>query len=70
METNPPHQCFCLLAGDYNLPDDIILSVPVTFKDGQWSLLRDVSVREELKERLELSARELSQEKEPKDINI
>ncbi|XP_044043983.1 putative malate dehydrogenase 1B isoform X2 [Siniperca chuatsi] len=53
-----------LCPGYYNLPDDIVLSVPVTFTDGKWSVLSDVTVGDELKERLQLSASELRQEKE------
>ncbi|KAK2880335.1 putative malate dehydrogenase 1B isoform X2 [Channa argus] len=53
-----------LCPGYYNLPDSVILSVPVTFADGKWSVVFDVSVGDMLKERLQLSARELRQEKE------
>ena len=45
--------------GYYNLPAGIVLSVPVTFADGKWSVLSDVSVGDKLKERLQLSAIEL-----------
>lgn len=47
--------------GYYDLPDGIVLSVPITFMDGKWSVLFDVTVGEELKERLHLSASELRQ---------
>ncbi|AWO95763.1 putative malate dehydrogenase 1B [Scophthalmus maximus] len=50
--------------GDYDFPDGIVLSVPVAFTDCKWSVLFDVAVGEELKERLQLSARELQEEKE------
>ncbi|XP_073318727.1 putative malate dehydrogenase 1B [Pagrus major] len=53
-----------LCPGYYDLPDGTVLSVPVTFMDGKWSVLFDVTVGEELKERLHLSASELRQEKE------
>ncbi|KAM6958561.1 putative malate dehydrogenase 1B [Tautogolabrus adspersus] len=53
-----------LCKGYFNLPDGIVLSVPVTFKDGEWSVLFDVTVGEELQERLQLIASELRQEKE------
>lgn len=46
-------------AGRYDLPDGAVLSVPVTFTDGKWSALADVSVGDELRERLELSASEI-----------
>lgn len=50
-----------LLIGYYNLPDGIVISVPVTFTGGKWSVLFDATVGDELKERLQLSARELRQ---------
>ncbi|XP_049426207.1 putative malate dehydrogenase 1B isoform X2 [Epinephelus fuscoguttatus] len=53
-----------LCPGDYDLPDGIVLSVPVTFADGKWSALFDVTVGGKLKEKLQLSASELRQEKE------
>ncbi|XP_031148149.1 putative malate dehydrogenase 1B isoform X2 [Sander lucioperca] len=53
-----------LCPGYYNLPDGIVLSIPVTFTDGRWSVLCDVTVGDELKERLQLYASELRQEKE------
>ncbi|XP_051284206.1 putative malate dehydrogenase 1B [Dicentrarchus labrax] len=53
-----------LCPGFYGLPAGIVLSVPVTFTDGKWSVLSDVTVGDELKERLQLSARELKEEKE------
>ncbi|XP_008299947.1 putative malate dehydrogenase 1B [Stegastes partitus] len=53
-----------LCPGHNNLPDDIVQSVPVKFTDGKWSVVSDVTVGDELKERLQLSASELRQEKE------
>lgn len=53
--------CPWLLVGLYNLPDGVVLSVPVTFTDGKWSVLFEVTVGDELKERLQLSASELRQ---------
>uniref|UniRef100_UPI0037E7BBA0 putative malate dehydrogenase 1B n=1 Tax=Semicossyphus pulcher TaxID=241346 RepID=UPI0037E7BBA0 len=50
--------------GYYNLPDGIVLSVPVTFTGGKWSVLFDVTVGDELKEKLQLFASEVRQEKE------
>ncbi|KAG7241000.1 hypothetical protein INR49_026030, partial [Caranx melampygus] len=50
-----------LCPGCYNLPDDIVISVPVTFTEGKWSVLFDVTVGDELNERLQLYARELRQ---------
>lgn len=53
--------CLWLLVGYFNVPDGIVLSVPVTFRDGKWSVLFDVTVGHKLKERLQLSATELTQ---------
>uniref|UniRef100_A0A8C2WSZ1 Malate dehydrogenase 1B, NAD (soluble) n=1 Tax=Cyclopterus lumpus TaxID=8103 RepID=A0A8C2WSZ1_CYCLU len=50
-----------LCPGDYNLPDGIVLSLPVTFTDGKWSALLDLTVGDELRERLQLYASELRQ---------
>uniref|UniRef100_A0A3Q3GT77 Malate dehydrogenase 1B, NAD (soluble) n=1 Tax=Labrus bergylta TaxID=56723 RepID=A0A3Q3GT77_9LABR len=50
-----------LCKGYFNLPDGIVLSVPVTFKDGEWSVLFDVTVGEVLQERLQLIASELGE---------
>jgi len=50
-----------LLVGEYNLPDGVVLSLPVTFTDGKWSALLDLTVGEELRERLQLYANELKQ---------
>uniref|UniRef100_A0A3Q1HCU8 Lactate/malate dehydrogenase C-terminal domain-containing protein n=1 Tax=Anabas testudineus TaxID=64144 RepID=A0A3Q1HCU8_ANATE len=47
--------------GYCDLPDGIILSVPVTFTQGKWSVLFDVTVGNELKERLHLSASKVQQ---------
>lgn len=38
-----------------------MLSVPLTFKAGEWSALSDVTVGEDLKKRLQLSADEIEQ---------
>ncbi|XP_037617460.1 putative malate dehydrogenase 1B [Sebastes umbrosus] len=59
-----------LCPGYYNLPDGIVLSIPVTFTDGKWSALFDVTVGDELKKRLQLSASELTQEKELGSENV
>ncbi|XP_034006878.1 putative malate dehydrogenase 1B [Trematomus bernacchii] len=53
-----------LCPGDYNLPDGIVLSVPVIFTDRKWSVLSDVTREDNLKERLEIAASELRQEKD------
>uniref|UniRef100_A0A8D3A247 Malate dehydrogenase 1B, NAD (soluble) n=1 Tax=Scophthalmus maximus TaxID=52904 RepID=A0A8D3A247_SCOMX len=60
--TCSPDEVFSLgVVCDYDFPDGIVLSVPVAFTDCKWSVLFDVAVGEELKERLQLSARELQE---------
>lgn len=54
--------------GHYDLPDGIVLSVPVTFTDGKWSVLLDVTVGDELKERLQLSASEIRRVRQGTEI--
>ncbi|KAL6115443.1 mdh1b [Pungitius sinensis] len=53
-----------LCPGDYNLPDGVVLSLPVNFTGGKWGVLPDAAIGDELKERLRFSAMELLQEKE------
>ncbi|KAM8904094.1 putative malate dehydrogenase 1B isoform 2-T2 [Spinachia spinachia] len=53
-----------LCQGDYNLPDGIVLSLPVNFTSGKWGVLSEAAIGDELKERLWFSSRELMQEKE------
>ncbi|XP_074520857.1 putative malate dehydrogenase 1B [Halichoeres trimaculatus] len=53
-----------LCPGYYSLPEGVVLSVPVTFSDSKWSVLFDVTVGDELKEKLQRFACELLQEKE------
>ncbi|CAJ1086923.1 putative malate dehydrogenase 1B isoform X3 [Xyrichtys novacula] len=53
-----------LCPGFYGLPEGIVLSVPVTFRDGKWSMLFDVTVGDELKKKLQIFASELTQEKD------
>lgn len=40
-----------------------VFSVPLTFTDGKWSVVSELTVENELKYRLELSASELQQVK-------
>ncbi|XP_061659999.1 putative malate dehydrogenase 1B isoform X3 [Syngnathoides biaculeatus] len=61
-KTSVPSQVFSvgvLCTGHYDLPDDVVLSFPVTFTDGRWSVVSDVTVGDDLKQRLQLSASEL-----------
>lgn len=48
-----------LLTGHFNLRDDVVFSVPVTFGEGKWSVVSDVTVGDELRKRLELCEDEL-----------
>uniref|UniRef100_A0A3B3UF02 Malate dehydrogenase 1B, NAD (soluble) n=1 Tax=Poecilia latipinna TaxID=48699 RepID=A0A3B3UF02_9TELE len=45
----------------YNLPHDIIISAPVTWTEGKWSLLKGVTVEGKMLEELNLCANELQQ---------
>lgn len=48
-------------AGYYDLPDGVVLSVPLTFTDGKWFTLSDVTIGLDLKEMLQHSANEIGQ---------
>ncbi|XP_011604432.2 putative malate dehydrogenase 1B [Takifugu rubripes] len=50
-----------LCSGYHDLPDGVVLSVPLTFTDGKWSALSDVTIGVDLKERLQHSANEIGQ---------
>ncbi|TWW64184.1 putative malate dehydrogenase 1B [Takifugu flavidus] len=50
-----------LCSGYHDLPDGVALSVPLTFTDGKWSALSDVTIGVDLKERLQHSANEIGQ---------
>lgn len=66
--------CDCLVSlpslGHFDLPEGIVFSVPVTFKDGDWSVFKHVTVTGELEERLQLLASEVAEvhqgQKQPK----
>lgn len=51
----------CLASGHFDLPEGIVISVPVTFKGGEWSVFKDVTVKGELEERLQLLASEIEE---------
>ncbi|KAM7375113.1 hypothetical protein PAMA_014276 [Pampus argenteus] len=53
-----------LCSGYDNLPDGVVMSVPVTFRDNKWAVLFEVALGDELKERLQLFASELRQEQD------
>lgn len=48
-------------AGCRDLPDDVVLSVPLTFAGGNWAVLSDVTIGQDLSERLRLYANEIRQ---------
>lgn len=48
-----------LLKGFYGVPEGIVLSVPVSFTDRKWSVLLDVAVGDDLKQRLQVSTSEI-----------
>ncbi|XP_008323706.1 putative malate dehydrogenase 1B [Cynoglossus semilaevis] len=50
--------------GFYGVPEGIVLSVPVSFTDRKWSVLLDVAVGDDLKQRLQVSTSEIRLEKE------
>lgn len=50
-----------LALGHFDLPEGIVFSVPVTFKDGEWSVFKHVTVTGELEERLQLLASEVAE---------
>ncbi|XP_057675273.1 putative malate dehydrogenase 1B isoform X2 [Corythoichthys intestinalis] len=60
--TSAPTQMFSvgILCTDlYDLPTDVVLSVPVVFKNGRWSALPGLTVGDDLKHKLDLSASQL-----------
>lgn len=60
--------CLWLLAGEYNLPDGIVLSLPVNFTGGKLGVLSEATIGDELKEKLCFFARELMQVYQVKKI--
>ncbi|KAM9820372.1 putative malate dehydrogenase 1B [Neosynchiropus ocellatus] len=48
----------------YSLPEGVVLSVPVTFADGMWSIFTGVTMGDELQDRMEMSARQVEQERD------
>lgn len=49
------------MLGHFDLPEGIVFSVPVTFKDGEWSVFKHVTVKGELEEKLQLLASEIAE---------
>uniref|UniRef100_A0A672YV85 Malate dehydrogenase 1B, NAD (soluble) n=1 Tax=Sphaeramia orbicularis TaxID=375764 RepID=A0A672YV85_9TELE len=52
---------YATFVGKYDLPEDVILSVPVTFTAGKWSVVPEVNIEDKLRDKLRLSATELRQ---------
>ncbi|CAJ0967364.1 unnamed protein product [Ranitomeya imitator] len=49
--------------GFFNLPDDIVFSMPVTFQNGDWQVCTDITIQDDAKETLLQAAVELIKEK-------
>ncbi|XP_077131856.1 putative malate dehydrogenase 1B isoform X3 [Ranitomeya variabilis] len=49
--------------GFFNLPDDIVFSMPVTFQNGDWQVCTDITIQDDAKETLLQAAAELLKEK-------
>ncbi|XP_034033333.1 putative malate dehydrogenase 1B [Thalassophryne amazonica] len=52
-----------LCQGQFDVSEDIVFSIPVTFTEGKWSAVVDVTIEDELKERLARFSNELRQER-------
>ncbi|KAL8503196.1 hypothetical protein ACS0TY_022084 [Phlomoides rotata] len=50
--------------GSYNVPSGLIYSFPVTCKNGEWSIVQGLSIDEYSRNKSDLTAKELSEEKE------
>jgi len=50
--------------GSYGTPKDIMFSFPCTVKDGKWSIVQGLPISDFAKEKLELTGKELLEEKE------
>lgn len=49
----------CKSAGQFGIPAGLVFSVPVSFRDGCWSVRSDVTVTDELRQKLNACADEL-----------
>lgn len=52
-----------LSEGHFNLPDDMVYSMPVQFRDGNWKVYTQVDISEDAREILQQAASELIEEK-------
>ncbi|KAJ8004205.1 hypothetical protein DPEC_G00156370 [Dallia pectoralis] len=53
-----------LSTGQYNLPAGVVFSMPVTFQNGRWSVLSDVIIGDDLRDKLQIAVDELRKEKD------
>ena len=49
--------------GSYNSPKDVIFSFPVTIKNGKWSIVQGLQLNDFSKSKLEITSKELEEEK-------
>ncbi|KAH6786260.1 Lactate/malate dehydrogenase family protein [Perilla frutescens var. hirtella] len=49
--------------GSYNVPTGLIYSFPITCKNGEWSIVKGLSIDDFSRKKLDLTAQELSEEK-------
>ena len=49
--------------GSYGSPEGVMFSFPVTIKDGKWSIVQGLPVNDFAKGRLEITGKELCEEK-------
>jgi len=50
--------------GSYGTPKDVMFSFPCTCKDGNWSIVQGLTISDFAREKLDLTGKELSEEKE------
>ncbi|XP_036396688.1 putative malate dehydrogenase 1B [Megalops cyprinoides] len=56
-----------LSTGQFGLPAGLAFSMPVSFKDGSWAVLEDISMSEELQNKLQAAANQLKVEDNTND---
>ncbi|KAK6483213.1 putative malate dehydrogenase 1B [Huso huso] len=52
-----------LCEGQYGIPEDLVFSMPVTFHNGIWKVVSDIKHSDDVKEKLQLIAKEMTGEK-------
>jgi malate/lactate dehydrogenase len=50
--------------GEYGVPEGIIYSFPVTCENGNWTIVKGLEISDFSREKLDISAKELLEEKE------